>query len=239
MGSGIAKGMQAGVKTASPAELQQVVGGLDTAEKAKLLGALKVDDVPKSPTSITVYYHGPTVMNAYGRAIGIYLTLDQAGVKYDMKGPADMPEGSAMAVPVVDIDGVCMGQCPAILVALGEMFQLSGKTPEEKMRCLQALEDMNDVFGERAKMAEDAERKKKWFTYLDKKIQDKKWLAGTSEPTIADFHGVFAFEALKNKSVDFSEFPNMTKWWADIQAYPVVAKMYESCVDGRVMLPNF
>jgi len=230
--------MKAGVKTASPDELQQAVGGLDAVEKAKLLDALKVDDVPKAPTSITVYYWGPTVMNAYGRAIGIYLTLDQAGVKYDMKGPSDMPAGSAMAVPVVDIDGFCMGQCPAILTALGEMFQLSGKTPEEKMRCLQALEDMNDVFGERTKIAENAERKTKWFTYLDKKIQDKKWLAGTSEPTIADFHGVFAFETLKLKSVDFSEFPNMTKWWADIQAYPVVAKMYESLVDGRTMMPT-
>merc|ERR1719382_1824539 len=163
MGGGISKGMQAGVKTASPAELQQAVGGLDTAEKTKLLDALKVDDVPKPPTSITVYYHGPVVAPFYGRAIGIYLTLDQAGVKYEMKGPQDMPAGSALAVPVIDVDGFCMGQCPAILTALGEMFQLSGKTPEEKMRCLQALEDMNDVLGERGKMAESAERKTKWF----------------------------------------------------------------------------
>merc|ERR1712244_169767 len=114
-------------------------------------------------------------MNMYGRAIGIYLTLDQAGATYDMKPPSDMPDGTAMAVPAVNIDGFCMGQTLAILASLGEAFGLNGKTPQEKMACMQALEDMNDVFGEHGKMAEDEERKKKWFTYLDKKLQGKKW----------------------------------------------------------------
>jgi len=193
---------------------------------------------PAPPSKVTVYYWGPTPdVPFYGRGIGIYLTLNQAGFKYDVKPPAEAPDGAGMAPPMVDIDGLCMGQTPAILITLGDKFELAGKTPEEKMRCLQAIEDMNDVFGEHGKFVEDAERKKKWFTYLEKKIEGKKWLAGTSEPTVADFHGVFAFEWVKKKSIDFSDFPNMTKWWADIQAYPVVAEMYASCVDGRKMIP--
>jgi glutathione S-transferase len=200
------------------------------------MGALCSGEKP--PSNITVYYWGPHPGTPfYGRGIGIYLTLNQAGFKYDMKTPADIPDGSSMAPPVVDIDGICMGQCPAILIALGDKFQLAGTTPEEKMRCLQALEDMNDVFGEHGKMAENEDRKKKWFTYLEKKMKGNKWLAGTSEPTIADFHGVFAFEWVKKKNIDFSEYPNMTKWWADIQAYPVVAEMYASCVGERKMIP--
>lgn len=40
-----------------------------------------------------------------------------------------------------------------------------------------------------------------------------------------------------SKSIDFSKYPKVTKWWADIKAYPVVAEMYASCVDGRQMIP--
>jgi len=196
--------------------------------------------MPK-PKKVTVYYWGPNGgANMYGRGIGIYLTLDEAGMKYEMKGQADMPEGTAMAMPAVDIDGVCMGQTPAVLAVLGERLGLAGKTPTEKMRCLQAMEDMNDVFGEHGKWADDAARKDKWFAYLEKKLEvgGKKWLAGTDKPTIADFHGVFAFEWVVKKGIDFSKYPLMTKWWEEIKQYPVVAKMYASCVDGRTMIPQ-
>merc|ERR1711972_847568 len=142
-------------------------------------------------------YWGPNGgVNCYGRAIGIYLTLDKAGVAYEMKAPTDMPDGAAMAVPVVDVDGFAMGQTPAILASLGNIYGLAGKTTKEKMQVLHAIEDMNDVFGERKKLAEDKERATKWFTYLDNKLQGKTWIAGTAEPTVADFHGVFAFEQL-------------------------------------------
>jgi len=194
--------------------------------------------------AITVYYWGPHPpdspgggMNMYGRAIGIYLTLDAAGAKYEMKPQAEMPAGCAMAPPAVDIDGTCIGQTPAILTVLGTKFDLAGTTPEEKMLVLQSVEDMNDIFGEHGKMVDDAALKDKRFSYLEKKIAGKKWLAGTAEPTIADFHGVFAFEWVVKKGVDFSAYPNVTKWLADIRAHPCVAKMIASCVDGRSMIP--
>ena len=193
---------------------------------------------------ITVYYWGPNGgMNVYGRSIGIYLTLDQAGVEYTMKGGADIPDGGlgsvAFAMPVVQMDGVTISHTPAILTVLGQRFGLAGKTPTETMKVLQAVEDMNDVFGEHAKFAtaEGQDRKQKWFSYLEKKLEATGWMGGTTEPTVADFHGVFAFEWVVKKGVDFSDFPNTTKWWAAIKEYPVVAKMYASCVDGREMLP--
>lgn len=189
------------------------------------------------PKSITVYYWGPVgPMNGYARAIGIYLTLDQAGAKYVMKGPDEKPANGAMAVPIVDLDGLIIGQCPAILKVLGDIFGLSGKTFEEKALCLQAIEDMQDIYVEHKTFVEQEQRKNQWFTYLDAKLQGKKWMAGGANPTIADFHGVFAFEFVISKKIDFSAFPNMTQWWADIQKYPVVAKMKASCVDGRTMV---
>merc|ERR1712228_112722 len=102
---------------------------------------------------------------------------DQAGVKYECKHPSEMPDdGSAMAVPVVDIDGFRIGQSPAILAALGEMFGLVGKTQTEKMKVLQGLQDMQDVLADVEKFKENEERKIKWFTYLEKKLQGKKWM---------------------------------------------------------------
>merc|ERR1712032_1335167 len=153
---------------------------------------------------ITVYYWGPCKMNIYGRGIGIYLTLDTAGVAYEMKGPDDMvpkfgaagENTQAMAMPVIDLDGLMIGQAPAILAVLGKMFSLGGKTQQEQLACHQALHDMNDIFGEKRNLKDNPQRKEKWFTYLEKKYTGKKWLAGTSEPTVADFHGVFAFEWL-------------------------------------------
>lgn len=188
-------------------------------------------------TPITVYYWGPTMMNMYGRAIGIYLTLNQAGVAYEMKGTNEMPGGASFAVPAVVIDGVLIGQTPMILKALGDKLGLAGTTTAEKYAVMHAIEDMNDVFGEHGKWVENAERKGKWLAYLEQKLAGRQWMAGTAEPTVADFHGVFAFEWVVKKGIDFSGYPKVSKWWADIRAYPVVAKMYASCVDGRTMIP--
>ena len=187
---------------------------------------------------ITVFYWGPTpTSNFYGRAIGIYLTLNHAGVKYQTKGKADLPPGASFAMPAVEVDGAIMGQAPFILSHLGEKYGLAGKTVDQKMRVLHALGDMNDVFGEPGKMAIDEGRRAQWFSYLEQKLEGKKWIAGTEDPTVADFHGVFAFEWVVKKGVDFSAYPNVTGWWENIKAYPTVAEMYASLVDGRRMIP--
>ena len=99
--------------------------------------------------------------------------------------------------------------------------------------------DFNDIFGEHAKFVDDKERKDKWFSYLDKKIAagGTGWAAGTASPTIADFHGVFAFEWVVKKQIDFSEYKSLTAWWDKIKAFPAVNELYASCVDGRTMIP--
>lgn len=207
---------------------------------------------PPAMPQVTVYYWGPhesTGMNMYGRSIGIYLALDQAGCPYEMKPPDKMPggfvalgkdDGGAYAPPVVEIDGTCMAQAPMILSVLGEMFDLGGKTPAEKMKVRQLLGDVNDVFGAHGKFQDDEALKKKWFGYLEKALSssnDKAWLAGTAEPSVADFHGVFTFCWIDQKKIDYSAYPKLTKWSTDIKAYPVVAKMFASCVNGRTMIP--
>mmetsp|Transcript_17448 Transcript_17448/g.56305 ORF Transcript_17448/g.56305 Transcript_17448/m.56305 type:complete len:193 (-) Transcript_17448:214-792(-) len=191
--------------------------------------------------TITVYYWGPAGgMNMYGRAIGIYATLKAAGVAYVEAGPNARPELSSFAPPAVDLgDGVVVGQAPACLTALGEKFNLGGATFAEKARVQQAMLDFNDIFGEHAKFVDDKERKDKWFSYLDKKIAagGTGWAAGTASPTIADFHGVFAFEWVVKKQIDFSEYKSLTAWWDKIKAFPAVNELYASCVDGRTMIP--
>lgn len=211
----------------------------------------------KKPSSIKVYYWGPHGdMKFYGRAIAIYLTLDQAGVPYDkinVKDPgvssrfaaldpnssneSDPPK--AYAPPLVEIDGDFMGQTPGILALLGEMFELLGKTPAEKMQTLHALGDVQDVFDLHGKFETDASIKGKWLGYLDKKLEGKKWMGGTQEPTVADFHGVFAFCWVVGKNIDFSNYSNLTQWWRNIKEVPVVAKMLASCTDegGLKMVP--
>ena len=196
----------------------------------------------KQTMAITVYYWGPTQANMYGRAIGIYATLYEAGIDdFAMKAPKDMPPGSSFAPPCVDIDGTLVGQTPAALFVLGEKFGLIGNGGEEKARVMQTLLDFNDIFQEHGKFVENKERKAKWFDYLEKKLESTAdncpWAAGTSQPTVADFHGAFAFEWVVKKGIDFSEYPNITKWWNSIRNWPSVKKLYDSCVDGRTMIP--
>jgi len=199
------------------------------------------------PSKITVYYWGPHgEMNFYGRSIAIYLTLDQAQFPYEKKPPSELPGGfvplgnsdaKAYAPPAVEIDGTIMGQAPQILTVLGELFGLGGNTTSEKMQVLHALGDVQDIFDIHSKFTTDDALKKKWFGYLEQKLNGRTWLGGTPEPTIADFHGVFAFCWVEGKQIDFSDYPNGTKWWQGIKAYPVVAKMFASCENGRKMVP--
>jgi len=197
-------------------------------------------------SKITIYYWGPTALaNMYGRGIGIYATLIQAGAEYEVKPPTEMPEAGSFAPPCIDIDGTIVGQTPAILTLLGEKYGLIGKSPAEKGRVLQAMLDLNDIFGEHGKFVEDASRKDKWMSYLETKLNQNAeagghstpWVAGTAEPTIADFHGVFCFEWVVKKDIDFTGYPKVVEWWSAIKLWPAVKQLYDSCVDGRTMIP--
>ena len=198
-----------------------------------------MSSVVSKDDGIIIYYWGPTMMKMYGRAIGIYLTLNQAGAKYDMQPPNKMPPGGSFAPPCLSMDGVLMGQAPMILSALGEKYGLGGHNAQEKLIVMHMLGDVNDIAVEvMDKKFDDEKRKDKWFAYLEKQLEGRKWLAGTSAPTVADFHGVFAMEWIKKFGYDFSAYPNINKWWADIQTYPVVQDLYASLKpNGLTMLP--
>ena len=67
-------------------------------------------------------------------------------------------------------------------------------------------------------------------------------MGGTTEPNVADFHGAFAFEWVVQAEIDFSSYPNTTKWWAAINdggaGREIHARlMHDSCVNGRTMIP--
>lgn len=197
-----------------------------------------------SKSSIKVHYWGPHQnMRFYGRAIGIYLTLDQAGLTYEKCPPTkNLPVfatiGSeapkAYAPPLVEVDGNFMAQTPQVLAVLGEMCGLAGGTRKENMQVLHALGDLQDVFDLHSKFETDVALKDKWFKYLEMKLERHKsegsrWMGGTKGPSVADFHGVFTFCWIVGKNIEFTNYPNLTQWWKDIKAVPVVANMIGSC----------
>lgn len=175
----------------------------------------------------------------WGRAIGILATLDHAGQKYELKDIKEAPPGVGMGWPQIVLpSGQAMAQTPAILDLLGEATGLSGKTPEEKVSCKQALMDVQDIFSETTggKFADKPERVDKFFGLLEARLQKTKFLV-RDEPTIADFHGVFAFEwvhKLIKGGIDAGKFPKLAAWWTSIAEVPAVKKMKTS---GIQMIP--
>jgi len=183
----------------------------------------------------TVYYWGPHPGTLFfGRAAGIYATLNEAGIEYEKKPTPDMPKGG-FAVPAVTLpSGQNLFQTIAILNVLGEQLGLNGSTSEEKAFCLQYMMDLEDMFaesyrGDWNKEEVGQDRANAWFALLESRLTDRKFLVKDT-PTVADFHGVFVFEIIGKKYTagDFSAFPNLTQWWADIRTVPSVAVMYDT-----------
>ncbi len=89
------------------------------------------------------------------------------------------------------------------------------------------------------KFADKPERVDKFFGLLEARLQKTKFLV-RDEPTIADFHGVFAFEWVhkidpgKSGGIDAGKFPKLAGWWKSIAEVPAVKKMKTS---GVQMIP--
>jgi glutathione S-transferase len=194
--------------------------------------------------TITVYYWGPNEkVNTYGRAIGIYAALNQAGVDYETKTTQEIPRGfPSFATPCIDLDGLKLGQTATILMALGTKFDLAGDTPEESHRVSQLLHDWTDVRDEHYRFVDHPERGHAWFNYLEGRLQEggTTWVAGTQEATVADFHGVYVCECLSARGIDFKQgYPSLARWWDEIKTVPGVKKLYDGCEEheGRTMIP--
>jgi len=181
-----------------------------------------------------VHYHS-ACKGFWGRAAAIVLTLDTAGVPFRVEGAETKPEG-IFAVPAITLpSGASMGQTPSILMLLGQKFNLMGSTDAQKVKCAQALLDMNDIFGEAVKGPEGpwakTERKDKWFNLMETQLGKTKFLACNS-PTIADFQGVFAFSwafaKFEKEETIFEKFPNCKRWWAELKETAAVKKMLSS-----------
>ncbi|MFK7807619.1 MAG: glutathione S-transferase family protein [Saprospiraceae bacterium] len=180
--------------------------------------------------SYTVYYFS-ACKSFWGRAIGIVLTLEEAGVDYEVLMPEEAPSGR-FTYPLIKLDtGETIGQVPAILNILGDRFSLSGKTENEKIICQQMVLDMDDIFtgAQSGHFLKNTERADQWFDLLNQRLAEHQFLV-TDKPTVADFHAVFATEWVqKSYKVDaYDSFPHLARWWADICDYTVVRKMKAS-----------
>jgi len=195
------------------------------AENAEILAK----NGPPPKPDYTVYYWS-ACKKFWGRAIGIILTLDAAGANYEIKDKDEADFEQGFAVPMVELkSGQFISQTPAILDILGSAFNLQGATKEEIRLCKQSVLDMNDIFGESKGFKDKPDRMKKWFTLLEKRLSKQKFLAGET-PTVADYHGVFAFEWVHARVGDSygEEFPSVARWWNDLCETPAVKKMKES-----------
>lgn len=186
--------------------------------------------------SYTLYYW-TGCKEFWGRAIGIVLTLEEAGVEYCIKTPDQAPKGR-FTYPSITLDsGETIGQTPAILNVLGERFGLTGQTPMQKILCQEAVLDVNDIFSEAQskKFTAEPERAAKWFTLIAEKLANQRFLVADT-PTVADFHAVFATEWVHKsyKADAYDAHPRLAKWWQDICAHPSVNRMKTS---GIPMIP--
>uniref|UniRef100_A0A7S2U3R2 GST C-terminal domain-containing protein n=2 Tax=Lotharella oceanica TaxID=641309 RepID=A0A7S2U3R2_9EUKA len=183
----------------------------------------------------------------WGRAIGPVLTLDHAEANFTVDEPSKAPTGVGFAFPQITLpSGKSMAQTPAMLIVLGDIFGLSGKTEDEKMYCKQMIMDVNDICSEAmgGKWKEKPERADKWLTLLEAKLKKTKFLV-CDTPTVADFHAVFAFEWVNKKyspaatqsgedSTKAKKFENVRRWWDDMNKLAAVKKMRTS---GVPMIP--
>lgn len=184
----------------------------------------------------TLYYW--TACRSYwGRAIGLVLTLDEAGAGYVIQDPDQAPAGR-FTFPTITLDsGETMGQVPAILNVLGARFGLTGESEAQRNLCQQTVLDWDDVFAEAqsGKFTKDPARAAKWFELLDAQLAGRDFMV-SDVPTVADFHAVFATEwVFKSHAADaYDDFPRLAQWWRDICAHPPVLKMRNS---GVPMIP--
>jgi len=182
---------------------------------------------------VTVYYIKAS-KQFWGRSTSIVLTLDHAGVEFEIKDKSEAPEGVGFTVPIITLEsGQHLSQTLAILNALGDKYGLNGKTVEEKNVCLQTKLDLNDMLVEIKPgiLKENPERLEKWLSVFEARLQGT-YFGGDSVST-ADFLGKFVFTLINFKfGEDYQEkFPNLKKWNAAINEVPAVKKMNESGVD--------
>jgi len=190
---------------------------------------------------LTIFYW-TACQKFWGRAIGVVCTLEAAGKKqgtdFVIKEPSDAPPGFGMAYPQVKFaSGLQLAQTAAVLSALGDELGLSGKTPEAKLLCRQYLEDMTDFFGaaQSGKLLDDEGKREKWFTLLEARLTKNSFFLG-DEPTVVDYHGVFAFNWVEKcyvgKGGSLEAYPNVKRWWAAIKEDPAVKAKF----DGPIAL---
>ncbi|MEM1075890.1 MAG: glutathione S-transferase family protein [Pseudomonadota bacterium] len=175
----------------------------------------------------TLYYFD-ACRSFWGRAIGVVLTLEDAGAEYEIRDISDAPQGRFTFPNITLSTGETIGQVPAILNILGNRFDLTGRTGVEKIMCQQAVLDLDDIFinAQNGKLSKNPERATQWFSLLENKLAENRFLVSDA-PTVADFHAVFATEWVhRGYAADaYNAHPRLAQWWKDICAHPPVTKM--------------
>ena len=157
-------------------------------------------------------------------------------------GRCCLPTPSPPAPPATRVrdDRTSTCACAAVLKKLGDALGLCGKTADLVALCRPRLEELNelalDAGFDRLKDTKAAE----WFAKLEGWLEDSAWFLG-DEPSIVDFHGVFAFSWIEKNFIgthggSFAAYPKVAKWWVAVNELPAVAMIHASPV---AVLPSF
>ena len=182
---------------------------------------------------VTIYFYF-SCQKFWARVAPIALTLDEAGVEYEIKDISEAPEGCGFAYPMMSLeDDTRLSQTIAITTHLGEKYGLNGSTPLEKTVNLQTMLDFDDMVEEIPKgvYKKSPERLQKWLDVFESRLKDP--FFGDEQVATADFMAVFVISIVNQLFGKdyFEKCPKLAKWNAAIEEVPVVKKIKDSGVN--------
>jgi len=184
--------------------------------------------------SYTLYYH-TACTKFIGRAHAPLMILNEAGAKFEIKEPGEVPAGTTgFAVPIVTFpEGFTIGQQGAIAAALGKSLGLYPKDAKGEAVAHNLVENMMDLIGDASKA--DEARMTKWFGTFEAALKESGsgFFVGDSL-TYVDLACYFPLKLAKEK--DKAPFPELLAKWDTMMAETKGAKAVAAM--GLPMMPG-
>merc|ERR1719469_896867 len=153
-----------------------------------------------------IFYHA----GFHGRALGLFMMLEEAGAKYEWLAPGDYPD-KGFACPMFESPtGVKCSQTIAVSFALGKELGFYPDELSEQAKALQLCNDVSDMFGEVMGGKPD-ERIKKWLQHFEDSLTGE-YFCG-DKPTYADFNIFMNFTGISQQKAPLMEgCPKLQAW---------------------------